>query len=546
MNLADADRARWIGLRPIQRQCCPVLRKTNLEPMQKITSLDGSQLAGAKVDCDSFVKLYDIRTFDQDSKRSHFSECAYVYMRCHAGSGAPPSLIPVKSAGIVDNMLAIEMPRCEASCRSLLDRLASVHPRELCQRLIQAQAASRERKPSIDRPEPRGMKRSGSCVSRDELHEMLMEGTPQVASAASGYGSNDAAAMRSQMVPQPSSPTSSMQAELSADDVGEFLKEWIHQGASTPIPEDLLWVLTFDVATALEHLHTKFFLWHNDVKPDNVLIALDRRDSESELRFTLCDFGCAVPVTTDGLCASPEDIGGRGTHWFNGPECSSYCWKPRHSVKSDIWGLGVTLLELAVGQLPSIRIDRDTGDRLPQCSLCLSLPQYGPWDNIPKAEWRETLCACKGKLVVVGGVCYRSHEVFGTVAIADIEGGLALLEKRAESRSPLRLSQEFREFLKALLVHDPNCRPSATEVLARIPKDKKSISRTQAFQAFRCITGARSLDKTGLFPFLECSNANASPTSAEQSKLFWQQCASRANSYENLTDSNLDPSKGEE
>lgn len=105
-----------------------------------------------------------------------------------------------------------------------------------------------------------------------------------------------------------------------------------------PIPEPILGRIMHDVLRGLIYLHEELNMIHRDLKPSNILL-----DSKGHVK--LCDFGDSVElinshaqsvVGTMGYMA-PERIEGR-----------------HYTVTSDIWSLGVALLELASGRFPFI------------------------------------------------------------------------------------------------------------------------------------------------------------------------------------------------
>ncbi|TFK05864.1 beta-1,4-galactosyltransferase 3-like [Platysternon megacephalum] len=97
----------------------------------------------------------------------------------------------------------------------------------------------------------------------------------------------------------------------------------------------------FQIVKALEHLHSKLSVIHRDVKPSNVLI-------NTQGQVKMCDFGISgylvdsVAKTMDAGCKpymAPERIN---------PELN----QKGYSVKSDIWSLGITMIELAILRFP--------------------------------------------------------------------------------------------------------------------------------------------------------------------------------------------------
>ncbi|XP_065672583.1 dual specificity mitogen-activated protein kinase kinase 1 isoform X2 [Hydra vulgaris] len=102
------------------------------------------------------------------------------------------------------------------------------------------------------------------------------------------------------------------------------------------IPENILGIITLAVLKGLAYLREKHSIIHRDVKPSNILV-----NSLGEIR--LCDFGVSGQLI-DSMAntfvgtrsyMSPERL--QGTHY---------------SIRSDIWSIGLSLVELALGRYP--------------------------------------------------------------------------------------------------------------------------------------------------------------------------------------------------
>uniref|UniRef100_A0A669BXU6 mitogen-activated protein kinase kinase n=1 Tax=Oreochromis niloticus TaxID=8128 RepID=A0A669BXU6_ORENI len=127
--------------------------------------------------------------------------------------------------------------------------------------------------------------------------------------------------------------------ELMDTSLDKFYKQVIEKGLT--IPEDILGKIAVSIVKALEHLHSNLQVIHRDVKPSNVLI-------NTQGQVKMCDFGISgylvdsVAKTMDAGCKpymAPERIN---------PETN----QKGYNVKSDIWSLGITMIELAILRFP--------------------------------------------------------------------------------------------------------------------------------------------------------------------------------------------------
>ncbi|XP_067006530.1 dual specificity mitogen-activated protein kinase kinase 6 [Anabrus simplex] len=107
------------------------------------------------------------------------------------------------------------------------------------------------------------------------------------------------------------------------------------------IPEDILGKICYSVVCALHYLYSQLRVIHRDVKPSNILI-----NRKGEVK--MCDFGISgylvdsVAKTVDAGCKpymAPERIDPLGN-------------PSQYDIRSDVWSLGISLLELATGQFP--------------------------------------------------------------------------------------------------------------------------------------------------------------------------------------------------
>ncbi|XP_065187043.1 dual specificity mitogen-activated protein kinase kinase 1-like [Sycon ciliatum] len=113
------------------------------------------------------------------------------------------------------------------------------------------------------------------------------------------------------------------------------------------IPEDILGKITCNVLDGLVYLRDIHSIMHRDIKPSNILI-----NSKGEIK--LCDFGVS------GQLVGSVAITFVGTRSYMSPERLEGV---AYTVQSDIWSLGLSLVELALGVFP---IPKPSPERISQ------------------------------------------------------------------------------------------------------------------------------------------------------------------------------------
>ncbi|PPQ76023.1 hypothetical protein CVT26_005552 [Gymnopilus dilepis] len=115
------------------------------------------------------------------------------------------------------------------------------------------------------------------------------------------------------------------------------------------IPIEVVCLVAHSVLEGLTYLYDVHRIIHRDIKPSNILL-------NSEGSIKLCDFGVSGELINSiantfvgtSVYMSPERIQGA-----------------EYSIKSDIWSLGITLIELATGRFPfcdTLEDDDDLSD----------------------------------------------------------------------------------------------------------------------------------------------------------------------------------------
>ncbi|KAF2151436.1 MAP kinase [Myriangium duriaei CBS 260.36] len=103
-----------------------------------------------------------------------------------------------------------------------------------------------------------------------------------------------------------------------------------------PVRVDVLGKIAEAILGGLTYLYRTHRIMHRDIKPSNVLV-------NSKGQIKLCDFG--VSSELDNSVA--DTFVGTGT--YMAPERIQ---GSPYSVKSDVWSVGLTLMELAIGKFP--------------------------------------------------------------------------------------------------------------------------------------------------------------------------------------------------
>lgn len=103
-----------------------------------------------------------------------------------------------------------------------------------------------------------------------------------------------------------------------------------------PIRVDVLGKITESVLAGLVYLYEAHRIMHRDIKPSNILL-------NTRGNIKLCDFG----VATETVNSIADTFVGTST--YMAPERIQ---GGAYTVRSDVWSVGLTVMELAVGRFP--------------------------------------------------------------------------------------------------------------------------------------------------------------------------------------------------
>ena len=104
------------------------------------------------------------------------------------------------------------------------------------------------------------------------------------------------------------------------------------------LPENVLGKLSAQLLQGLAYLHKTMHIIHRDIKPHNILL-----NSKGQAKIT--DFGVSGELASTQAMAKTFV----GTHKYMSP---TRITGKHHSAKSDVWSLGLVLLEAALGYFP--------------------------------------------------------------------------------------------------------------------------------------------------------------------------------------------------
>ncbi|ETI29565.1 hypothetical protein G647_02018 [Cladophialophora carrionii CBS 160.54] len=141
-----------------------------------------------------------------------------------------------------------------------------------------------------------------------------------------------------------------------------------------PIRVDVLGKITESILGGLVYLYEAHRIMHRDIKPSNVLV-------NSRGMIKLCDFG----VATETVNSVANTFVGTST--YMAPERIQ---GGAYTIKSDVWSVGLTVMELAIGRFPFDSSDSAAGDRASAGPMgILDLLQtivHEPAPKLPKSE----------------------------------------------------------------------------------------------------------------------------------------------------------------
>jgi len=125
------------------------------------------------------------------------------------------------------------------------------------------------------------------------------------------------------------------------------------------LPENVISMIARDALLGLQHLHTSVRMVHMDIKPANIMLDMALETVK------VADFGCSQQLpSTPGETISVSNVN-LGTKVYMSPERAAACFSGDNcgfNEGTDIWSLGISLLELCSGIHPCHNFREDYWD----------------------------------------------------------------------------------------------------------------------------------------------------------------------------------------
>nr|CAG4645621.1 EOG090X08J3 [Lynceus sp. MCZ IZ 141354] len=197
------------------------------------------------------------------------------------------------------------------------------------------------------------------------------------------------------------------------------------------IPEPVLGKITIAVLKGLGYLRDKHQIIHRDVKPSNILV-----NSRGEIK--ICDFGVSGQLI-DSMANSFV-----GTRSYMSPERLQ---GTHYSIQSDIWSLGLSLVEMAIGMYP-----------IPPPENRVLAAIFGPKFSEDPDNTEPTKSLRQAHFSPGNGPAPRSMAIFEL---------LDYIVNEPPPKLPSGIfTAEFKEFVDRCLKKNPSERPSLRSLMA--------------------------------------------------------------------------------
>ncbi|KAF5380706.1 hypothetical protein D9757_007012 [Collybiopsis confluens] len=217
-----------------------------------------------------------------------------------------------------------------------------------------------------------------------------------------------------------------------------------------PIDIDIVRQVALAVLEGLTYLYDVHRIIHRDIKPSNMLC-----NSKGEIK--ICDFG----VSGELINSIADTFVGTST--YMSPERIQGA---QYTVKSDVWSLGISLIELALGRFPFSESESDDSD-LSDFEGTLSPARPGSMGSIaalslPPRQKRAKSGTAKKDKRKSKGVSLQG----GGMTMSILELLQHIVNEPAPKLTPEgRFPAESENFVDSCLLKDPDARTTPKELL---------------------------------------------------------------------------------
>ncbi|KAJ3729310.1 ste7-like protein [Lentinula raphanica] len=235
-----------------------------------------------------------------------------------------------------------------------------------------------------------------------------------------------------------------------------------------PIDIEIVGQVALAVLEGLTYLYDVHRIIHRDIKPSNMLC-----NSKGEIK--ICDFG----VSGELINSIADTFVGTST--YMSPERIQGA---QYTVKSDVWSLGISLIELALGRFPFADSESDDSD-LSDFEGTLSPARPGSMGSIaalslPPRQKRPKSATAKKDKRKSKGVSLQG----GGMTMSILELLQHIVNEPAPKLTPEgRFPKEAEFFVDSCLLKDPDARKTPKELLdySWIEQAKTSTVDVQAW-----------------------------------------------------------------
>ncbi|PCH40125.1 kinase [Wolfiporia cocos MD-104 SS10] len=209
-----------------------------------------------------------------------------------------------------------------------------------------------------------------------------------------------------------------------------------------PIDIDVVGKVALAVLEGLTYLYDVHRIIHRDIKPSNILC-------NSQGQIKICDFG----VSGELINSIADTFVGTST--YMSPERIQGA---QYTVKSDVWSLGISLIELALGRFPFADDSSDDSD-LSEFEGTLSPSRPAP---LPKKTKEQKEQEKKKKRRKSKGVSLQG----GGMTMSILELLQHIVNEPAPRLTPEgRFPHEAEDFIDSCLLKDPDQRKTPKDLL---------------------------------------------------------------------------------